>query len=118
MTVDQVIGTDLSPIQPQWWVDPDQVREYADPASKDTSKRQGENHRRVALFPQLIVSKFEVDDADQTWTFPEDHFDLVHTRIMNGSLRNWELFFQQSFKYVNSFHSPVPFYYWLGPLEN
>ncbi|KAL9131007.1 MAG: hypothetical protein Q9217_000949 [Psora testacea] len=45
------------------------------------------------------MSKFEVDDAEQTWTFPENHFDLIHTRIMNGSLRNWEQYFQQSFKH-------------------
>lgn len=43
--------------------------------------------------------KFEVDDAEQPWTWPTNHFDLVHTRIMNGSLRDWPKFFKQCFKH-------------------
>ena len=62
-----IVGTDLSPIQPQW-------------------------------IPPNV--KFEVDDAEQSWTFPENHFDLVHTRIMNGSLRSWEGFMKQSYKHI------------------
>ena len=62
-----VVGTDLSPIQPQW-------------------------------IPPNV--KFEVDDAEQAWTFPENHFDLVHTRIMNGSLRDWAGFMKQAFRHV------------------
>lgn len=63
----QIIGTDLSPIQPPW-------------------------------VPPNV--KFEVDDAEMEWTFPENHFDLVHTRIMNAFLQNWERFFEQSFKHL------------------
>ena len=63
----EVIGTDLSPIQPAW-------------------------------VPTNV--KFEVDDAEADWTFPRDHFDLVHTRIMNGSLRNWPRFMEQSFRHL------------------
>lgn len=63
----QVVGTDLSPIQPPW-------------------------------VPPNV--KFEVDDAEMEWTFPEDHFDLVHTRIMNAFLQNWSRFFEQSFKHL------------------
>lgn len=47
---------------------------------------------------RLIPFQFEVDDAEQTWTYPENHFDLIHTRIMSGSLRNWEKFFETSFR--------------------
>lgn len=62
----EVIGTDLSPIQPKW-------------------------------VPPNV--KFEVDDAEQTWLFPADHFDLVHTRLMSGGIRDWPLLFRQSFKH-------------------
>ncbi|KAL8709150.1 MAG: hypothetical protein Q9220_006030 [cf. Caloplaca sp. 1 TL-2023] len=44
--------------------------------------------------------KYQVDDLEQPWTFPSSHFDLVHTRIMLGSLRNWPSFFAQSFKHL------------------
>ncbi|KAL8870770.1 MAG: hypothetical protein Q9174_003260 [Haloplaca sp. 1 TL-2023] len=63
----QVIGTDLSPIQPKW-VPPN--------------------------------CKFEVDDAEQDWTFPTDHFDLVHTRIMNAFIQSWDHFMEQSFRHL------------------
>jgi len=45
-----------------------------------------------------LLSKFEVDDAEQPWTWPADHFDLIHARIMNGSIRDWPKFFSQCFK--------------------
>ncbi|KAL8948063.1 MAG: hypothetical protein Q9222_005716 [Ikaeria aurantiellina] len=44
--------------------------------------------------------KYQVDDLEQPWTFPPAHFDLVHTRIMLGSLRDWPAFFTQSFKHL------------------
>jgi hypothetical protein len=46
--------------------------------------------------------KFEIDDAEQDWTWQEDHFDLVHLRTMTGCLRNWEKLFAQAFRYVHS----------------
>lgn len=42
--------------------------------------------------------KYQVDDLEQPWTFPPNHLDLVHTRIMLGSIRNWPAFFAQSLK--------------------
>ncbi|KAL8951247.1 MAG: hypothetical protein Q9222_002775 [Ikaeria aurantiellina] len=43
---------------------------------------------------------FEVDDAGQMWTFPANHFDLIHTRIMNAFLQDWADFFEQSFRHL------------------
>ncbi|KAG8530150.1 uncharacterized protein KY384_005633 [Bacidia gigantensis] len=43
---------------------------------------------------------FEVDDAEQPWTFPENHFDYIHTRIMIGCLHNWDKFYEQAFKHL------------------
>ncbi|KAL8773030.1 MAG: hypothetical protein Q9209_002050 [Squamulea sp. 1 TL-2023] len=44
--------------------------------------------------------KYQVDDVEQPWTFPTNHFDLIHTRIMLGSLRDWPLFFTQCLKHL------------------
>ncbi|KAL8843927.1 MAG: hypothetical protein Q9176_001622 [Flavoplaca citrina] len=44
--------------------------------------------------------KYQVDDVEQPWTFPRNHFDLIHTRIMLGSLRDWPLFFTQCLKHL------------------
>lgn len=63
----EIIGTDLSPIQPEW-------------------------------VPPNV--KFEVDDAEQSWTFPEAHFDLVHTRIMNAFLQDWDRFLQHAYRHL------------------
>ena len=63
----EIIGTDLSPIQPPW-------------------------------VPPNV--KFEVDDAEQEWTYPKDHFDLVHTRIMNAFLQNWDRFLKQAYDHL------------------
>ncbi|KAI4241972.1 MAG: hypothetical protein LQ352_007333 [Teloschistes flavicans] len=43
---------------------------------------------------------FEVDDAEQLWTFPVEHFDLVHTRIMNAFVQDWDRLFEQSFRHL------------------
>ncbi|KAL8705594.1 MAG: hypothetical protein Q9201_001281 [Fulgogasparrea decipioides] len=44
--------------------------------------------------------KYQVDDLEQPWTFPLSYFDLVHTRIMLGSLRDWPTFFTQALKHL------------------
>ncbi|KAL8735476.1 MAG: hypothetical protein Q9181_002798 [Wetmoreana brouardii] len=44
--------------------------------------------------------KYQVDDLEQSWTFPLSYFDLVHTRIMLGSLRDWPQFFAQVLKHL------------------
>ncbi len=43
--------------------------------------------------------KFLIDDVHDQWIY-SDKFDLIHTRIMNGSIRDWPKFFQESFEYV------------------
>ncbi|KAI9867660.1 MAG: hypothetical protein M1813_008460 [Trichoglossum hirsutum] len=45
--------------------------------------------------------KFEIDDLDNTWTYPLDHFDLIHTRLLSGvAINNWGRFFEQCFKHL------------------
>lgn len=33
--------------------------------------------------------KFEVDDINKDWTYPENNFDLVHIRAMTGCIPDW-----------------------------
>jgi SAM-dependent methyltransferase len=51
-----VIGTDLSPMQPSW------------------------------VPPNL---RFEIDDCLLDWTWPANHFDFIHTRMMLGAIPDW-----------------------------
>jgi len=52
----EVIGTDLSPIQPTW-------------------------------VPPNV--SFQIDDAEEPWTFKSESFDLVHIRHLNGGIKDW-----------------------------
>ncbi|KAI1914908.1 hypothetical protein LOZ12_003403 [Ophidiomyces ophidiicola] len=58
----EIIGTDLSPIQPSF------------------------------IPPNL---RFEIDDATDTWTYPNNHFDLVHIRALYGSIADWPEFYRK-----------------------
>jgi len=61
----EVIGTDLSPIQPQW-VPPN--------------------------------CRFELDDAQLVWTYPENHFDFIHIRYLTGSIADWTALYKQAYR--------------------
>ncbi|KAL8671747.1 MAG: hypothetical protein Q9168_003769 [Polycauliona sp. 1 TL-2023] len=60
----QVIGTDLSPVQP--------------------------NNVR-----------FHIDDCEaKLWTWPENHFDYIHSRYMIGSIGNWASMIRKAYKHT------------------
>ncbi|KAJ9302775.1 hypothetical protein DTO271G3_149 [Paecilomyces variotii] len=60
----QVIGTDLSPIQPGW-------------------------------VPPNV--QFYVEDLEDDWVYDsDDAFDLIHTRVMGGSISDWDKFVGQA----------------------
>ncbi|KAK0713762.1 S-adenosyl-L-methionine-dependent methyltransferase [Lasiosphaeria miniovina] len=61
----QVIGTDLSPIQPAWTP------------------------------PNC---KFELDDASQTWTYPDNNFDFIHLRFMLGSIEDYVKLYREALR--------------------
>jgi SAM-dependent methyltransferase len=64
----QVIGTDLSPIQPGW-------------------------------VPPNV--QFYIEDAETEWIYDaDDSFDLIHTRIMGGSLGDWDKFVGQAYSHL------------------
>ncbi|PKS08123.1 hypothetical protein jhhlp_005398 [Lomentospora prolificans] len=61
----EVIGTDLSPIQPSW-VPPN--------------------------------CKFELDDAQLPWDYPDNYFDFVHMRLMMGSIKDWPALYREAYR--------------------
>jgi SAM-dependent methyltransferase len=40
--------------------------------------------------------RFEVDDINQEWTFPENKFDFIHVRYMTGTVPNWKELLQKA----------------------
>ncbi|OTA99555.1 hypothetical protein M426DRAFT_76288 [Hypoxylon sp. CI-4A] len=63
----EVIGTDLSPIQPSWC-------------------------------PPNV--KFEIDDAEQEWTYASNSFDFIHIRYIVGGIADWSRLFKQAYKAI------------------
>ncbi|KAG0126572.1 S-adenosyl-L-methionine-dependent methyltransferase [Tuber indicum] len=43
---------------------------------------------------------FEVDDVESEWVYPENIFDLVHSRYMLGSIKDWDEHFCRVFRHV------------------
>jgi len=41
---------------------------------------------------------FELDDANQEWTWPDNTFDFVYVRFLNGCIRDWEKFYRQAYR--------------------
>ncbi|KAL7628840.1 hypothetical protein AAE478_000355 [Parahypoxylon ruwenzoriense] len=60
----EIIGTDLSPIQPSWC-------------------------------PPNV--KFEIDDAEQPWTYAPDSFDYIHIRYLLGGISDWPKLYRQAY---------------------
>ena len=42
--------------------------------------------------------KFEIDDANLEWTWPDNKFDFVHMRYMFGSIEDWTRLYKQAFR--------------------
>ncbi|KPM39196.1 hypothetical protein AK830_g7331 [Neonectria ditissima] len=63
----EVIGVDLSPIQP-------------------------------AFVPPNC--RFEVDDVNNHWTYPEENFDFIHVRAMTGCVPDWVKFHQKALRHL------------------
>ncbi|KAK3399770.1 S-adenosyl-L-methionine-dependent methyltransferase [Sordaria brevicollis] len=78
----EVIGTDITPIQPKW------------------------------VPPNL---KFELDDCNQEWTWPENTFDFINMRMLVGVIQDWYAIFREAYRcckpgaYVESMGSSCHF---------
>lgn len=101
----QVIATDLSPIQPTWYV------------NSVTDKRVHESHPKLHnLILELRTLRstymirvppnlnFEIDDAEDEWLYKTDSLDFVHCRYLFHGIRNWPKLFDQAMRYLFSTH--------------
>lgn len=55
-----------------------------------------------AIQPSFVPPnvKFMIDDCLLDWTWPEDHFDLVHIRCMYGCIPDYVSLYKKAFKHV------------------
>ncbi|KAI8194727.1 Secondary metabolism regulator LAE1 [Colletotrichum sp. SAR 10_65] len=44
--------------------------------------------------------KFQIDDIEQLWTWPDNHFDFIHIRNLEGCISNWTDLYKQAFKHM------------------
>ncbi|KAI9931480.1 hypothetical protein ASPWEDRAFT_169675 [Aspergillus wentii DTO 134E9] len=44
--------------------------------------------------------KFEIDDAEEVWLHPVNHFDLVHVRAMYGAIADWPAFYRNALRHI------------------
>lgn len=42
--------------------------------------------------------RFELDDAAQDWTFPDNTFDYIHLRFMSGCFKDWVKLYKECFR--------------------
>ena len=42
--------------------------------------------------------RFELDDAQLAWPYPDNHFDFVHLRLMIGSIGDWPGLYKEIFR--------------------
>jgi hypothetical protein len=55
--------------------------------------------RVLIMLPRVPPNcQFEVDDVEETWTFPRNHFDFIHARDFIFSIRDWPKLVGQCFK--------------------
>ena len=44
--------------------------------------------------------KFEIDDMELEWTFPDNQFDFIHMRSLSGSIKDWDHLLSQAYEWV------------------
>jgi len=44
--------------------------------------------------------EFQIDDMNLPWTWPEDHFDLIHLRVLYGCVPDWEELYKKARRYL------------------
>ena len=42
--------------------------------------------------------KFEIDDCEAEWTYPENHFDYIHIRSLFGCIQDWHRLYAQAMR--------------------
>lgn len=75
----QVLGTDLSPIQPTWYVHTSLLGDVI-----------GTSRCLLCRVPPNV--QFEIEDANDEWTYAPNSFDFIHARTLAGSIFDWNKF--------------------------
>jgi len=44
--------------------------------------------------------EFQIDDAEEDWTWANESFDLIHIRHMTGAIQNWEKLIKQAYDHL------------------
>ncbi|KAF4854438.1 Secondary metabolism regulator LAE1 [Colletotrichum siamense] len=44
--------------------------------------------------------QFQIDDAQQDWTFKRDWFDVIHARNLHGGIDDWQRFYDQAYAHL------------------
>ena len=55
----------------------------------------------------LIISvppnmEFQIDDFEQEWTFRNESFDMIHSRLLLASVSDYPKLLRKAFRYSNS----------------
>lgn len=55
-----------------------------------------------AIQPSYIPPncRFEIHDVESDWTFPKNHFDLIHIRYLVGSIGDWDALMKKAFDHL------------------
>jgi ubiquinone/menaquinone biosynthesis C-methylase UbiE len=50
--------------------------------------------------PSLVPPncRFEVDDCEDDWIYPENYFDYIHIRTLFGSIKDWKTLYARAYK--------------------
>ena len=41
---------------------------------------------------------FVIDDMEEEWTYPDNHFDYIHIRSLSGSFEDWDLILARAYR--------------------
>ena len=44
--------------------------------------------------------QFAIDDVEEEWTFPSNHFDFIHIRCLMGSISKWPALYKQAYDHL------------------
>ncbi|KAB2568836.1 putative methyltransferase tdiE [Lasiodiplodia theobromae] len=58
----------------------------------------GHHMYKLVLEDRLLLAP--VGSNVQAWSFPKDHFDLVHIRALFGSVADWPAFYKEAFEHT------------------
>ena len=89
-----VIGTDLSPTQPTWYACSSLQAVYSGSSPFESSHT---NRSIIYRVPENV--KFEIDDAEQPWTF-RTPFDLIHARYLAAAITDWPQLMRQTLNFT------------------